>query len=315
MEEKKFSFRQFIYLSGGLFLIVIFLLVLKLFFPNTVVNTALEDIPTRQASLNWDLLRKPISVIDPTLSATLSALPQTTTSGSYVDLTAKVEGISQGPFTYHFDCRGDGVFELETGTSFQKNYTAQDLCFFDKEGVFLAKVVVDGFFVFFRDGQEIKEKRTAEAQTEITVQTTNVAPFFSKCDVDSTEGTTQVNFKFNFTAEAQDPNGDEIKYEWDFGDGNKAEGQNVEYTYKTVGYFVPKAKVTDSRGGFSYCVADSLTVLKGLSSFEVEKKPEIIGRQDPFSPVKPGELLKKQATTTKTVATQATTTQATTTKR
>jgi hypothetical protein len=304
MEEIKFSFRQFTYLSAGLFLIIVALLVLKIVFPSPTIDLAVEDTPIKQTNLNWDLLRKPISVADPSLNIVFSASPQTTTSGSHIDLIAEALGASQGPFVYHFDCQSDGVFELETESTFQKKYIAQDLCFFDKEGSFTAKVVVDGFFVFMRDGQEIKEKRTTELQTKIAIETTNLAPLFSSCDVDSIEGTTQVNFKFNFTSQALDPNGDEVKYEWDFGDGNKAEGQNVEYSYKSIGYFVPKVKATDSNGTSSYCIADSLTILKGLSSFEVEKKPLIFGRQNPFSPVKPEELLKKPATTTPATTTK-----------
>ncbi len=286
MEQPKFSFTQFIYFSGGLFLILIFLLVLKFAFPSTAGDFLPEKSSFIPVSLNWDLLRKPISIEKPSLDIMLSAFPQATTSGVFVDLTAQVKGVSQGPFVYHFDCNSDGVFELETEPNFQKEYTAVDLCIFNQEGSFKAKVVVDGFFDFFQDGKEVKEKKIAEAQTDILVQTTNLAPVFSACDVDNTQGTTQVNFKFNFTSQAIDPNGDEVKYEWDFGDGNKSEGQNVEYNYKTTGFFIPKVKAIDSSGAFSYCVAKSLTILGGLSAFEVEKKPEIIGRQDPFSPVK-----------------------------
>ncbi|MDO8524065.1 MAG: PKD domain-containing protein [bacterium] len=306
MEQLQFSFRQFIYLSGGLFVVVIFLLILKFVFPVATVDILPAESSTKPVVFNWELLRKPISISLPSLDIALSAFPQATTSGAFIDLTAEVKGVSQGPFVYHFDCQSDGVFELETEPVFQKRYTAESLCLFNQEGDFKAKVVVDGFFDYFQNTQEVKEKKTAETQTDIIVQTTNLPPVFSQCDVDNVEGTTQINFNFNFTSQAQDPNGDELTYEWDFGDGNKAEGQNVEYGYKTMGFFIPKVKVTDSKGAFSYCIAKSLTVLKGLSSFEIEKKPEIIGRQDPFSPVKIGELPKTQATTTQATTTTPT---------
>ncbi len=315
MEQPKFSFRQFIYLSGGLFLVVVILLILKFAFPtSTIIDTTPIESFTKPVALNWDLLRKPISVGLPSLNIVLSASPQAITSGAFIDLTAEVQGPSQGPFVYHFDCQNDGVFELETEQIAQKEYTAKDLCLFNQEGKFIAKVIVDGFFDYFQNGQEVKEQKTAGAQTEILIQTTNLPPVFSVCDVDSIEGTTQINFNFNFTSQASDPNGDTVIYEWDFGDGNKAEGQNVEYSYKTMGFFVPKVKATDSNGAFSYCVAKSLTILNGLSPFEVEKKPEIVGRQNPFIPVTAQELLKLQASATQPVIIKATTTQATTTQ-
>ena len=304
MEQPEFSFRQFIYLSGGLFLILTFLLILKFVFPNTTTDILPIESFNNPVSLNLDLLRKPIIVGLPSLSIDFSVVPETTTTGAFIDLIAEVKGVSQGPFAYHFDCQSDGIFELETEPSFQKKYTAQKLCFFNQEGNFTAKVVVDGFFDYFQDGREVKEKKTEQAIAKVLIQTTNLAPIFSNCDVDNIEGTTQVSFKFNFTSQANDQNGDEIKYEWDFGDGNTAVGQNIEYNYKKMGFFAPKVKATDSKGASSYCVAKSLTILSGLSFFETVQKSQIktIGRQNPFSPVKPGE-----------VELAATTTQATTT--
>ncbi len=295
MEQPKFNFRMFTYLSGGLFLILASLLILKFVFPSAVIDTSPVESFSKQVSFNFDLLRKPIVIELPFLDINLSATPETTTTGAFVDLTAQVEGVSQGPFVYHFDCQSDGVFELETEPIFQKKYEAPKLCFFNQEGNFTAKVVIDGFFDYFQDSQEVKEKKTEQSIVKILIQTTNKAPIFSNCDTNNIKGTTQVSFKFNFISQAKDPNGDEIKYEWDLGDGNKIEGQNIEYSYKKAGLFAPKVKATDTNGAVSYCIAKALTVLGGLSSFETEKRPEIIGRVNPFAPVKPGEA----ATTTK----------------
>ncbi|MDD5738746.1 MAG: PKD domain-containing protein [Candidatus Pacebacteria bacterium] len=289
---EKIDFKKFTYACFGAAVIVVVLLILKIIFPDIVINVPPAENYTKSVSINWDILRKPLSVSLPALDIDLISSPQATTSGAYVSLTAEVKGASQGPFIYHFDCQNDGIFELETDAVFQKIYTAQNICFFDKEGVFTPNVVVDGFFDYFQDGQEIKEKRTAQAISKVEVSDSNLPPVFLGCDVDSVEGTTQVNFKFNFTSKAQDPNGDGIKYEWDFGDGNKAEGQNVEYSYKTMGFFVPKVKAIDPKGAFAYCVAKSLTILRGLSSFETISTSRMLkGRQDPFSIVKPEDLV------------------------
>lgn len=318
METGKIDFKKFTYVCLGAALLVILLLVLKFAFPSTVVDIPPIESYIKPVGINWGILRKPLSVSLPVLDASLVSSPESTTSGAYVSLVAEVKGVSQGPFIYHFDCQDDGVFELETEAIFQKKYIAQNLCFFDKEGIFAPKVIIDGFFDYFQDGQEIKEKKTSQAITAVKISDSNLAPIFSACDVDSVEGTTQVNFKFNFSSEAQDPNGDEIKYEWDFGDGNKADGKNVEYSYKAMGFYVPKVKAIDNKGAFSYCVAKSLTILKGLSSFDVIQAPQRKGRQNPFSIVKPEDLVfdtTKSATPTTTIpkAGNSTTSQATST--
>lgn len=293
MQTEKINLKKFAYVCLGSAVLITLLLILKFAFPNAVIDIPPIESYMGQVSINWDILRKPLSVSFPTLDIDLVSFPQATTSGAFVSLIAEVKGVSQGPFIYHFDCQDDGVFELETEAVFQKKYTAQSLCFFDKEGVFAPKVIVDGFFDYFQDGQEIKEKKVSQATTAVKISDSNLAPIFSACDVDSVEGTTQVNFKFNFTAQAQDPNGDEIKYEWDFGDGNKAQGQNVEYSFKAMGFYVPKVKAMDSKGAFSYCVAKSLTILRGLSSFDTVGVPQRKGRQNPFSAVKPEDLILK----------------------
>ncbi len=302
MESDKINLKKFKYVCLGAGLGVILLLIFKFAFPSPVVDIPPMESYVNEASINWDTLRKPLLVDLPTLDIGLAVFPETTTTGAFVSLTAEVKGVSQGPFIYHFDCNDDGVFELETQTVFQKIYIAQNICLFSEEGNFNPKVIVDGFFDYFQNGQEVKEKKTAQASSAIKITNSNLPPVFSSCDVDNIEGTTQINFKFNFIADAKDPNGDEIKYEWDFGDGNKAQGQNVEYNYKTAGPYVPKVKATDSNGAVAFCVVKSLTILKGLSSsYTIEYFPRA-GRQNPFSLVKPGEVLPVTTTT------QATTT-------
>ncbi|MDD5433432.1 MAG: PKD domain-containing protein [Candidatus Pacebacteria bacterium] len=282
MESINFSFKKLFYLSCGLGLIVVTLLVLQVVFPVQTIDIPSVEGLIGQVNINWDLLRKPIAILPPSLEVALAVSSPTTTEGSLVDLTAEVTSVVQGPFIYHFDCQSDGVFELETESSFQKEYTALGLCQYDHEGTSTASVLVDGFLDYFQNGQEVKEKRTAQAFSNITITSGNSAPVFSFCDVDSIEGTTQVNFIFNFASQAQDKDGDEISFEWDFGDGNKAQGNDTEYSYKTEGFYVPKVTATDSKGGYSVCVAKSLTILKGLSAFEQPKKPEQLGRENPF---------------------------------
>lgn len=291
MENGKIDYKRFVYLSLGLGLVIILLLVLKFAFPSEIVDMPSFESYLKPASINWTLLRRPISVVAPSLQISLTSIPETAASGTPVSLEAEVMGISQGPFIYHFDCNGDGIFELESEAVLQKKYTAQNLCFFNKKGLFSPEVIVDGIFDYYQDGQEIKENKTVRISSVVEIVDSNLPPVFSVCDVSSIEGTTQVNFKFNFSSQATDPNGDEVKYEWDFGDGNTAQGQNVEYGYKTTGLFIPRVKAFDANGAFSYCIAKSLTILNGLSSFENVSTPWKLGRANPFSPVTSEELV------------------------
>jgi PKD repeat protein len=49
-------------------------------------------------------------------------------------------------------------------------------------------------------------------------------------------------------SESTDPDGDELTFEWDFGDGQSADGVEVSHIYNNGGSFVVKLKVTDPLG-------------------------------------------------------------------
>jgi PKD repeat protein len=53
----------------------------------------------------------------------------------------------------------------------------------------------------------------------------------------------------NFSASGSyDPDGDNLSYQWNFGDGATASGANASHTYSAVGNHVATLTVTDSRG-------------------------------------------------------------------
>lgn len=51
-------------------------------------------------------------------------------------------------------------------------------------------------------------------------------------------------------SESYDPDGDEISYEWDFGDGNVAEGEAVQRGFGSAGSYTVRLRVTDTKGKF-----------------------------------------------------------------
>jgi type 1 glutamine amidotransferase len=52
-----------------------------------------------------------------------------------------------------------------------------------------------------------------------------------------------------FTAQGTDPDGDELTYAWDFGDGGTATTKDAMHTYTEVGVFYAKVTVSDGKGG------------------------------------------------------------------
>ena len=52
-----------------------------------------------------------------------------------------------------------------------------------------------------------------------------------------------------FTAIGEDPDGDELTYAWDFGDGATANTKDAMHTYTEAGVFYAKVTVSDGRGG------------------------------------------------------------------
>jgi uncharacterized membrane protein len=56
------------------------------------------------------------------------------------------------------------------------------------------------------------------------------------------------SFAYSFTANATDPDGMIVSYNWEFGDGTTSILQNPTHTYITAGSYTTKVTVTDNRG-------------------------------------------------------------------
>lgn len=75
----------------------------------------------------------------------------------------------------------------------------------------------------------------------------NAAPSVS-VSADPVEGT--VPLEVNFTGEATDPEGEELTYAWDFGDGDTADTLDATHTYTEAGSYTATLTATDAQGAY-----------------------------------------------------------------
>ena len=77
----------------------------------------------------------------------------------------------------------------------------------------------------------------------------NFAPVIL-CNVSPDSGITPINVLFDAT-QSFDPDGDELTFFWEFGDGTTGDGPLVSHTYTTHGEILVTLTVSDGRGGVS----------------------------------------------------------------
>lgn len=238
-----------------------------------------------EIEINWEILREPLPVTLPELVVNLEATPTSTSPLYGVDLVAEIPGLIRGPFRYNFDCDNDGDYELETEETLERTYRAQGLCKYAKTGVYSPRVYVTAHIGYYLGVREkVIETKKAESTATVLVAIPNVPPKISFCDITPTEGTTQSDFTFSFTVKASDPDGDPLEYKWEFGDGEFSNEPNPWHVYKKPGFHIPKAIVSDGKGGEDFCVAFSLMPLREFSFFEQMPLVGKAGREEPFAP-------------------------------
>ena len=66
--------------------------------------------------------------------------------------------------------------------------------------------------------------------------------------VQATPESGEVPLSVTLSADATDPEGEALTYEWDFGDGSTATGAEVSHTYDLSGVYRPEVTVTDASG-------------------------------------------------------------------
>ena len=254
---------------------VVVLVVLKLFV-FTQAPIQLMSLPVIKTNdINWDVLRTKVFIEDPAFQIKANFSQDNVLEEEKVGLVVTVEGTLKGLFKYSFDCNNDDKYELETDFLNQKSYTAVNLCSYDKEGAFKAKIKV-----------KPQEEGFAEKTIllDLQVVSKNKPPLIELCDVNPIKGTTQKNFIFSFVVEASDPEGEKLAFVWDFGDGATSSEQNPSHIYKQAGGYLPKVYVFDQQGARSVCLVRSLMTLSDFTPFvssEVILNP---GRLYPFLP-------------------------------
>jgi len=72
---------------------------------------------------------------------------------------------------------------------------------------------------------------------------------------------------------SRDPEGDKLSYNWDLGDGTKADGQTISHIYKRAGTYTAKVVVDDGRGTACSSGVDTVTI-------KLNKKPLAVAGKD-----------------------------------
>ncbi|WP_254274300.1 PKD domain-containing protein [Haloarcula marina] len=170
-------------------------------------------------------------------NADLTVTPETATPGTTVTLDASASTDPDGIYRYYWDVDNDGTIDNTTTTpTLQQTY--------DTIGQRTVRVVVE-------DTTRLRSEATATVNvTAGTVSATINAP---------TQATVSEPVAFDGSNSTASPG---ATYEWTFGDGTTATGQQVSHTYAQTGQFNVTLNVTESTGERDSATA---TVTVGLN--------------------------------------------------
>lgn len=301
--ERDFSQKNILkFLSLGLALIAVILLVVNIFSRSSVVISSFVRKPIPAAKIQWDLLRQPLKISLPEIAVNLKSIPETVTVGEVISLEAVVPTVVKGPFIYKFDCQADGTFDFTTEPTSAKEYITNKMCQYTKAGVYRPKVLLETELTYFdEDGKTKTEKRQAIGEVSLKVNNPTALWSISSCEVDATEGTTQPNFQVTFTVNINNPAEESLSYKWQFGDGVSSTEKIVVHNFQRPGSYFPKVVVSDQKGTEGVCVPSSFQILSELTKFEEVLAPAKIGRRSPFGPYEKEVYTEEITTSTRTL--------------
>ncbi len=111
------------------------------------------------------------------------------------------------------------------------------------------------------DGALYYPRIAAERVTRIEYDFATDAPYITGVSANVTEGAAPLAVEF--TGFAEDPNGEELTYTWEFGDGATATGSTVTHTYSSTGVYQARLTVTDASGNQDVSNPIDITVGSG----------------------------------------------------
>lgn len=176
--------------------------------------------------VNVDLYRAPVAV---------AGQPQSVCSGNTVSFDGSAStGVGTLKYNWNF---GDG----ETGEGKKVSHT------YAKGGNYKVTLTVD-------DGSG-SPVSTASDVTSVSV---NSVPVAKLADVEPTCSGRELSFD---ASASNDPDGDSLKYTWDFGDGTTVQGgSRMKHAYAKGGNYTVTVTVDDSQGGSCSIATDSTRV-------------------------------------------------------
>jgi PKD repeat protein len=143
---------------------------------------------------------------------------------------------------YEWDFDFDGSFTVDdTSTAGSIDHTFSDP---GPQSVAVRAVDAPG-------GDDTTEDRSAPAVRSINVAQANRAPTITSVTITGVApnngGVPHVGQRVSFSATATDPDGDNLTYSWDFGDGDDGGGSTVRHPYATAGTKTVTLSVSDGR--------------------------------------------------------------------
>ncbi len=95
------------------------------------------------------------------------------------------------------------------------------------------------------DSEKNNYLNIASGESVVIGAPVNHPPQISFCRVSPTQGNIQTDFQFSVAA--SDSDGDNLSYNWDFGDGKISDGENPIHQYFSPGTYTPKITVSDGK--------------------------------------------------------------------
>jgi PKD repeat protein len=174
-----------------------------------------------------DTLKVTVKNVPPVIASFTNNSPAD--EGAPISLTVAASDVGNDLLTYSFDWEGDGDFD-----AVEQSNTVSHI--WNNQGSYTARVRVnDG------DGGETFATTTVSTLNAPPIAIANVDPVRREGETVTFDGT-----------ESSDPGVDDLlTYQWNFGDGNSAAGQNTTHIYGDNGVYSATLTVTDDSGASS----------------------------------------------------------------